>query len=134
MGLQLAEVSKRVIRASASGNLALKFGTARLPVLMACLILEGSRALVADEVRAVELLHDEAIHILAETQLTPAVWASVVFLLPHGDAGRAAELVALSALLGLLNHLQADGAGEVLVESRGGLLGLKVLVRLDLGA
>ena len=87
MGLQLTVVSKRVICASASGNLALKFGTARLPVLMACLILEGSRALVADEVRAVELLHDEAIHVLAETQLTPAVRASVVFLLPHGEAG-----------------------------------------------
>ena len=122
MGLQLTVVSKRVICASASGNLALKFGTARLPVLMACLILEGSRALVADEVRAVELLHDEAIHVLAETQLTPAVRASVVFLLPHGEAGRATELIALVALLGLLNHLQANGAGEVLVKTLGGLL------------
>ena len=103
-------------------------------MLAARLILEGGRALVTDEVRAVELLHDESIHILAEAQLTPAVRASVVFLLPHGEAGRAAELIALVAFLGLLNHLQADGAGEVLVKTLGGLLWLEVLVRINLGA
>ena len=134
MGLQLSVVSERVLRASAPGNLALELGAARLPVLAARLILEGGRALVTDEVRAVELLHDESIHILAEAQLTPAVRASVVFLLPHGEAGRAAELIALVALLGLLNHLQADGTGEVLVKTLGGLLWLEVLVRIDLGA
>ena len=134
MGLQLTIVSKRDVCANASGNLTLKFDTAGLPVLTARLILEMGRALIAGEVCAVELLHDEAIHVLAETQLTPAVRASVVFLLPHGEAGRAAELIALVALLGLLNHLQADGAGEVLVESRGGLLGLEVLVRFNLVA
>ena len=77
-------------------------------MLKARLVLEGSRALITEEFRAVELRHDEEIHFLAETQLTPAVWASVVFLLPQGEAGRAAELIALVALLGLLDHLQAD--------------------------
>ena len=122
------------MRASAPGNLALELGAARFPVLAARLILEGGRALVTDEARAVELLHDESIHILAEAQLTPAVRASVVFLLPHGEAGRATELIALVAFLRLLNHLHANRAGEVLVKTLGGLLWLEVLIRIDLGA
>ena len=132
MSLQLTVVIKRVIRASASSNLALKFGTARLPVLMARLILEGSRALIADKIGIVELLHDEAIHILTQVQVVAAVRAAIVTLLPLRDATSAAKLIALLAFLGLLHYLQTDSASEVLVKTYCGLLRGEVLICLDL--
>ena len=45
---------------------AFKFNAARLPVRLAHLVFEGGFALVALEVRVVQLLHDKAIHIFAQ--------------------------------------------------------------------
>ena len=85
-------------------------------------ILEYGCAFDAIKFCVVKLVKSKSINVFCEAQGLSTVRASVVFLLPHGYAGRAAELIAFIALLGLLNHQQADGAGEVLVKTLGGLL------------
>lgn len=58
--------------------LASELDPALLPMLPANFIFELGLARVADEVRAVELLHDESIHGLAEAYTVPAIGASIV--------------------------------------------------------
>ena len=71
---------------------------------------------------------------LAQIHLAPAVRACIVLLLPRQDAGLTVELIALVALLRLLQNLQAELAREVVVKTLGGLIRLKVLVAWNLSA
>ena len=66
----------------ATFDFANKLDSARGPVLLPKLVLEGLRALVAHKVSAVEGLHDEAIELLYQVQVCSAVRTRVVFLSP----------------------------------------------------
>lgn len=104
-------------------DLASKLCAASLPMLLSNLVLEALLALVALKVGVVELLHDEAVDVLAEVDVAPAVRASVITLLPLGDALGAAKLVAVRALFWVFNDLQADRAREVAVDTGASLFG-----------
>ena len=115
MGLQILEIRIKSRSTRTSFNRTFKLSTARLPMLFSHFVLEMIGALITCELRIVQLLHDKAIHVLAEVELVAAVRAGVVPLLPLGDASRADKLIALIALFGLLDNLKADRAAEILV-------------------
>ena len=89
--------------------------SATLPMLLSDLVLVAFVARFAVELTVVERLDDEAIDFTPQVDVSSAVWASVVALLPLDDAGATAKLVAVLALFWLLHHLQADRASEVLI-------------------
>ena len=68
---------------------------------------------------------------LAQIHLAPAVRACIVLLLPRQDAGLTVELIALVALLRLLQNLQAELAREVVIIAVGGLIRLQLRVTWD---
>lgn len=55
---------------------------------------------------------------LTQVELNTAIWARVLFTFPLRDARVAAELIAVLALLRILNDHEADSAGEVLIKLR----------------
>ena len=89
--------------------------SATLPMLLSDFVLVAFVARFAVELTVVERLNDEAIDFTSQVEVSSAIWASVVALLPLGDAGTTAKLVAILALFWLLHHLQADRASEVLI-------------------
>ena len=96
-------------------------------MLLAHFVFEAYLAIVAGEVWAVQWLHHEAIHCLAEVKSVPAVRAGVVSILPLADAYCTAELIALLALFWIFYDLYTDATGKVLVEWGFGLLRSQML-------
>lgn len=90
--------------------------SATLPMLLPHFVLVAFVARFAVKLTVVERLNDEAIHFITQVEVDSAVWASVVALLPLGDAGATTKLVAILALFWLLHYLQADCASEVLIQ------------------
>ena len=101
---------------SATLKLALDLLSTSFPVLFVLLICEGGWTLVTLELRTVEGLHDESIDLGAQVNLYPTVGAGVVLAAPLTQTFLTAKLVAVEALLRCLDDLQANCAGEVLVD------------------
>lgn len=84
-----------------------------LPVL----IHESGGALSADELSLVQTLQCKSIDSFTDLKGCTAVWTRVVLLLPLSDASLATQLVAVTALLGLVHYAETNHAREVVVKS-----------------
>ena len=105
--------------------------SALLPVLLSLFVGELFLALVALELCGVERLHDKPVDLLVHFDSASAVRAGVPLLRPLGDARLAAQLIALLALFGVLDDVEADGAREVSIKLRNSLFRLKLPIALS---
>ena len=87
----------------------------RCPMTFSLLILESSGASLAIKLRAVERLHDKTIDLVTKALLAPAVGARAILHFPLIETEATDQLVALLALFGLLDYLEAAEAREISV-------------------
>ena len=87
----------------------------RCPMTFSLLILESSGASLAVEFCIIERLHYEAIDFVSEALLASAIGARAIFHFPLVETEATYQLVALLALFGLLDYLEATEAREVSV-------------------
>lgn len=83
------------------------------------LILKLLRTIIASEYSIIKRLLNESVKFIVQSKLNTTPWTSVIALvLPISDAFATTELVAARALLGFVNHHQANHARKVLVNRR----------------
>lgn len=85
------------------------------PVLLTLLICKRSGAILTAKLGSIEGLHSKAIDLVTKPNHAAASGAGIVLCTPLSETIFTAKLVAAEALLGRLYDLDANRAGEVLV-------------------
>ena len=86
------------------------------PMLSPIFISERFGALATVELRTIEWLNDESIHILSQVDLTATIGARTIGFSPFSNARGATKLTALFTLFRLLHNMHANGADKIRIQ------------------